>query len=1153
MLVTEVFLLTECHVNRFIYPLLSPLLLLTASLFALTSRALEPDFFASNSVLAEGKWVKVKSTSTGMQLIPAATLRAMGFTDISKVNVYGIGGRMLPEYLDETISDDLPLLPCVRNDKGIIFFGTDVISWQPGYDVPFTHTQNPYDTESWYFLSDRDIEPLQMQHVAAPTQEQETITSFTERLVHESELAGPAESGRTLFGEDFRSQKSRTFSFLLPGVSGDSITMKYRFGAKSSVQSSILVSANGKRLPASNFDIIRESLPADEFLRNATSVKGIHDLDEKIDIELTFSSTGNVTFARLDYIEMFYERPLRLDNGSIYFYTSSKESQGAAIDGCSSAVRIWDVTVPWAPKEMDYRLDGSKAIIAIEPGYHEYIAFEPDRIAKTASEWEQVANQNIHAMLAPDMVIITFDTYREGAERIARLHEEHDGMTVAILRPEDIYNEFSGGSAEVTAFKRLLKMWYDREGEGSIRYCLLMGRPHFDNRCLTQEAKNLGYRPMPIWQEPNLFTDGGSYSTDSYIAMVDDSKQGYSMSSARQRVAVGRLPVKTAEEANNMAIKIEKYVKNPGYGAWRNKIMFIADDIDEASMADTKLDKVNPKTFFDQSENIYEIIKSSKEGERYIYDRVYLDASKLEYTSVGRTYPSAKAKMLANFNDGIAFVNYLGHASPRSWSHEKLLEWTDIISFSNRNLPFIFGGTCEFAKWDANSVSGGEEMVLNPAAGCIAMVMPSRTVYITQNYQLNRAMAPYLLMDNEKGEHARIGDFFRRGMNDLADSNKLRYCLIGDPALTFPRPVNIVGIETIGGKPNSDDPDTFPVIPALGKIELTGNVLNSAGETDEDFNGVLELILFDAEKVVETKNLGKGLDRTYNDRKTRLTTTSVRVENGRWAARLMLPAEIDNNYSPALISAYAWNENTGEEAHGMTENLYVYGYDDESEADTKAPDIEKFYLNNPNFSDGMVVNANPVVFATLFDESGINVSDAGIGHKMILTLDGDKIFTDLNTYFTADPARQGAGSLCYPLEGLEPGKHTLKLSVWDNANNSAVSEIEFNVGAAVDPTIVDLSTDVNPASTSVVFAVTIDRPNSSVSCLIEVFDLMGRTVWTHSQTASTDINSLLNASWDLRDKSGVRVPRGIYLYRATVRTPEGTYTSQSRKLAVTAQ
>ncbi|MDE5807457.1 MAG: hypothetical protein K2H76_05020, partial [Muribaculaceae bacterium] len=364
-------------------------------------------------------------------------------------------------------------------------------------------------------------------------------------------------------------------------------------------------------------------------------------------------------------------------------------------------------------------------------------------------------------------------------------------------------------------------------------------------------------------------------------------------------------------------------------------------------------------------------------------------------------------------------------------------------------------------------------------AGVIAMVMPSRTVYITQNFQLNRAMAPYLLKKNEQGERARLGDFYRRGMNDLSDSNKLRYCLLGDPAITFPLPINIVEIESVNGT-DVTDPDTdSPEVPALGKAEVKGRILKPDGSLDENFSGTLELILFDAEKVVSTKGFGKGLDRTFNDRKTRLSTTSVRVENGRWEARLMIPAEIENNYSPALITAYAYNGISGEEAHGMTENIYVYGYDESSEPDVKAPEIESMYLNSPAFVDGALVNSNPIFFASLFDESGINVSDAGIGHRMNITLDGKKVFSDLNTYFTADPEREGAGTVCYPLEDIEPGKHTLTFSVWDNANNSASKTIEFNVGAAVDPVISDLSTNVNPASTSVVFTVTIDRPNSN--------------------------------------------------------------------------
>ncbi|MDE7442112.1 MAG: type IX secretion system sortase PorU [Muribaculaceae bacterium] len=1132
---------------------LLPLLTIVAAFcFSIPAYSLPAGFFAENSVLAEGRWIKIEVSGTGMNLIPAASLRAMGFSDLSKVNVYGSGGRMLPEALYDTMTDDLSLLPSVKTDKGIIFFATDVTSWEKGKDVPYTHTLNPYDTKSYYFLSDREVKtPLQMEKVGAPSASASKITTFTERLLHESELAGPAESGRTIFGEDFRTTRTRTFPFTLNGLAGDSATVKIRFAAKSSSATSFLVSVNGTRLPSTTDDRIKESTVATEFTKVTTSVKKFKLPGSALNLELTYSPAGTVGFARLDYIEVFYPRTLSLEKGTLYFYTSDSDAEAAEIEGCSADTRIWDVTDPTRPKEMEFSLSGSKASIALSSGYHEYVAFNPTGVVASAPQWQPVTNQNIHGMETPDMLIITFDEYMDAAERIADLHRNHDGMTVHVLRPEDIYNEFSGGSADVTAFRKIMKMWYDRGGEHTLRYCLLLGRPHFDNRLVTAEAKALGYRPMPIWEDATSFTDAGSYSTDCYIAMLDDCAVGFSMSGAKQRVAVGRIPVTTTQEANDMAAKIENYVLNPNYGAWRNKMMIVADDIDDASMSDTPATRLS--TFFDQSQTIYDILRQTEEGRRYIYDRIYLDAHKLESTSVGLRYPTAQSRMLSNFNEGVVFTNYLGHANTTSWSHEKILTLDDIKSLNNRNLGFMFGGTCDFAHWDGYSVSGAEMMVLNPTAGVIAMVMPSRTVYITQNFQLNRAMTPYLLKKNEKGERGRFGDYYVGGMNDLVDSNKLRYCLIGDPALTFPLPINIVEIESINGVDITSPEVELPELPALGKIRLQGGVLDSEGNPDEDFSGLLELILFDAEKVVETKNLGKGLDRAYNERKTRLATTSVRVDKGRWEANIVIPAEIDNNYAPALITAYAYNTTTGEEAHGMTENLYVYGYDDESEPDEKAPEIESLYLNSPSFTDGAVVNGNPIFFATLFDESGINISDAGIGHKMNLCLDGKKIYSDVNLFFTPDSEREGAGTVCYPLEDIEPGKHTLTFNVWDNANNSASRTIEFNVGAALDPVISDLSTNVNPASTSVVFNVTIDRPNSKVDCLIEVFDLLGRPIWQSHSNVTTDMQSSLSASWDLRDSSGVRVPRGIYLYRATVKTPEGTYSSKSRKLAVTAQ
>ena len=108
---------------------------------AAVTYALPAENYAKNSVLSEGKWGKIKVASTGMQLITNSQLKSLGFSDPSKVNVYGTGGRMVPEILAGT-SYDLPLLPCVHTSKGILFFGVDNATWEYK-NARMSHFLNP--------------------------------------------------------------------------------------------------------------------------------------------------------------------------------------------------------------------------------------------------------------------------------------------------------------------------------------------------------------------------------------------------------------------------------------------------------------------------------------------------------------------------------------------------------------------------------------------------------------------------------------------------------------------------------------------------------------------------------------------------------------------------------------------------------------------------------------------------------------------------------------------------------------------------------------------------------------------------------------------------------------------------------------------------
>ena len=1119
-----------------------------ATLTALPVRALPAEHYAASSALAEGRWVRVKTGQTGMTLITDAELRKIGFSDPAKVRVYGLGGREVSMGFDASTPDDLPLLPSVRTSKGIVFFATDHFTWKPNASnvkTPYKHTIHRFSDDSYYFLSDRETEgEAAVRQAATRPGGSSAAESFTERIVYEKELLPAAVGGAQVLGEDFRTTRSQTFNFPLPGAADDKATANVRFVAKTTNgASSLMFKANGEALEATAADRINGTSSSDYAMAVVTA-KQIEGLDGSLAFTIDYSPSGTLFTARLDYIEVFYTRRLELTDGELHFYGTYTPDRGISVKGCSETTHIWDVTDPAAPAEVEVSpADGTATFSTTRAGYFEFVAFDPEAVSRTASSAATVANQDIHALETPDMVIITLPEYRRGAERIAALHEETDGFRVHVLDAQAVYNEFSGGKPDTGAFRKLLKMWHDR-GESAdghrIGYCLLMGKGLNDNKRLSPEAKNAGFSPLPIWEtfgkeSSGALTEQGLYCNDDYIGMLDDCpEKSFKMEEATMHVAVGRLPVTSATQADQMAAKIENYVKRPNYGPWRNKLMIIADDGDN-------------NDHFKQAQEVYASMRSRGNGKSFVYDRVYLDSYKRVMTSVGATYPQATARMKQNYDDGVIYTDYIGHGSPTGWGHEHLWEWQDIISMTNRNLTFMFAATCSFQTWDNTSPCGAEYIMLNPESGIIGMMGGTRKVYIYDNGLLNTNLHRRLFERDADGRALRFGDVYIRGLMDRRIINNLCYGFMGDPAIRVPSPDHDVVIETINGQDLSAG--AMPELTAQSAATVTGTIRKADGTLAEDFNGTVTLSLYDSERVITTYGQGGGDAVSYNDRDRRLSESNAKVAAGRFSGVLRVPPEIQGIYTPALISSYAWSD-AGKEANGACESLYVFGINEEV-TDTVGPKIEKFYVNSPNFENGGLVNSSPVVFARLSDESGINTSESGIGHGLTLAVDGGDIHSDLNAYFTLDPEDPDSGTLAYPLSDIAPGRHTLTLSVWDNSNNVSKATLDINVGAAVDPVIYDITASTSP--TQVDFRISLDRPNTTLDCTIGVYDLSGRRIWSVDEALDSDMDSNITATWDLRDASGARVPRGIYIYRATVQTPEGTYSSKSRKIAISAE
>lgn len=1116
--------------------------------------AFNTSLYADTSRLATGKWVRIKVTESGIYSISASDVRAWGLSSLANIRIFGYGGAPLPEKLVSATPDDLPQVPVLRTDSRVLFYAQGPLTWTTSSYFKYRQVQHPYATSAYYFVTDdAGIPDSTVGKASNSLGGGEEVNTFVERLYHEEELVNPGQTGRVLLGEDFRYNTTQTFKFTLDGlVANSEVSVLTNFVAKSMAGGSnkLTFKYNGNNLSSSSSDNISAatSLAHDHYNSASTIKRFTLSGTNELNYSITFTPSGTLYLARLNYIAVNYTRSLALSGGKLAFgQLADSPSLVYNLANASSASHVWDVTTPHKPVEMNATLSGTTARFSpAEAGQHEYYAFDESASFPSPAFDAAIANQNIHGEPTPDMIIISPAEFLAQAQRVADLHTSVDSMRVLVVDQKDVFNEFSSGTPDAMAYRRLCKMFYDRGADAAghkLGYLLLMGNASFDNRQLTSTVKAIAYPMLLSWQSEESSNENSSYTSDDIFVVLDDNS-GPQFERSDMNIAVGRFPVKSVAEARTAVNKLIKYVTKPDYGDWKTNVLNVADDEDSG-------------IHMEQADNVISTARQHN-GDDFLFNRVFIDAFTSQSLGAGRNYPDARAKMFRKLNEGVAWWNYTGHASPNLWTADGLLTSTDInTNLFYSHLPILYAATCEFARFDAIELSGGENMFLNNRGGAIAVICPARLVFIPNNGILNASVAKYIFARDANGLPLRIGDIVRLGKNDTgSDDNNSRYMLLGDPAMRPAYPTRRIAIETIDGK--EVDPDNMPVFKARQTITFTGNVLNTNGNTDTKFNGSVISTLFDAEQTVTTHGYGEqGKEYSYNDRQNKLAVTIDSVVNGKFSIKVTIPSEVVatyDNYTPALINLYAYSPADSIEAMGSNSNFYIYGYDDDVKADTIGPDISYFGLNSESFADGDNVNESPLVLATISDDTGINFSTGGIGHSMTLTLDDKTTYSNVSSYYQPSYSSQGtSGSLTYELSDLAEGKHTLKLKVWDVYSNSSEKTISFNVIKGLKPSIVDVYSDANPATVEANFYVRHNRPDALLNVTIEVFDLMGRPVWSATQTGRSDMFTSFPITWDLCNSGGARVQRGIYIYRATISTDGKQQASKAKKIAVAGQ
>ncbi|MCQ2205929.1 MAG: type IX secretion system sortase PorU [Bacteroidaceae bacterium] len=1100
--------------------------------------------YAAHSVLSKGKWVKISVAKEGMYALTASQLKDMGFGDINRVKLYGYGGRIQPELLDFTsddaVIDDLNEMPLHRSANGVLFYADGTVRWSySSSTMRYTHTDNYYSSLSYYFLTEGD-QPLSLSETEGEQADQ-TIATVPGHALYDGNSFMWYEGGRRLFDSyDFASGRQHTFRLDSPGFDGESkakAVLEISMSASSPLSKTpYTVTVNGKA------DTTPRSVPLygdNESARVSSSTLQPDNLAATNSVQIT---TGNDNHARLDYMRLTYPRRLSGSDQPFSFVTGEKQAVNVSIANADAGTQVWELPHGTTPlRRVKATLSGTTLTTsALQPGVR-YALVNVGRGYEAPALIGQVENQDLHADGPADMVVVIPASGKlpAQAERLARLHKEHDGLRVRVVSAGKIYNEFSSGTPDANAIRRYLKMLYDRaEAEADMpRYLLLFGNGLADNRMLTSAHKSKSPDDYLLCFEMDnsvgAVGDNYSYVSDDLFGLLDDGEGG-NITKEKIDLGIGRFCCTDEAEAKVLVDKVVQYLGNADAGIWKNDLLLMGDYGDN-------------NDHMKDAERVAAEVSAIAPHVNLI--KVYPDAYTWQTAATGHTFPQASKRVQEKIAEGVAVVNYSGHGAPNQLSHAWLTSTDALRNVATTRLPLWLLASCEIFPIDQEEENIGRMSMLKPDGGSIAFICATRAVYAQYNNPLNCHVSRYLYALSPEGRRYTFGEALMLGKADVlkadATMNKLKYVLIGDPALSLSTPNGRVVIDSIGGRSVG------------GNVQLkAGSVVRLSGhiEGEPDYGGLLSLRIYDHEQTITCKDNAKDSKDSQNGAykyqalgNCVFSATSP-VEKGRFSTTVSIPLDISYTDRPARISLYAVDSLYRREATGLFTRVSLNGTDTLASSDSLPPSAF-LYVGEPDFPDGGSVPADFVLEAHIADNYGINAAGSGLGHEMSLTIDGDaERAINLGDYFTYDFGTHLSGHVAYPLSGLSAGLHSLALRVWDISNNTTLARLDVVVSDSPASGSFAVSSSCNPVVASTQLIVTLPQGHGGEPVILRIYNTQGQTVWERECPVSED-QHFASAAWDARTTAGTPLPMGIYLLRAE----QGNQHTKTKKLLVQKQ
>ena len=1067
--------------------------------------AFNSNFYKAKSALADGKWVKIGVAETGVYEITYDELSAMGFSDPSKVGVYGKGGRVMPENFTTnagapTFSDDLAQVPVIHLNGKLYFYGLgpEEIKFQSDSNYPtggyFTRVSNNiYTKRGYYFLTDVTA-PKSMSNISyvssAPT-----VESGVSYCYHEIDsVQNITGSGQLFWGEriGYPFSPKRYWDITMPDAIGEQAAMECAmyFSNHEGIGATVSYGFDGTENPYST----PYKVSGSSYFVPFSGIRAVVDLPGQSGRVFAGLQT-NIMFDQsyVDYWVVSYRRTIPTLSGQnqqlFALPDITRNNSGKfTLENASTFIAL-DVTTPATPARLTLSSQGGGAyatsIKMSSSAIPTVVVFDTNKRQKQISGYEEsyslIANQNLHKYkeTGADFVIITVPSLKEYAQQIADLHEEHDGITTIVVTADELYNEFSGGVPDPMAYRSFLKMLW--MSERKPKNAMLFGPLHGDFRGIRIERNPS--EGLIAYQSPMVSIARGAHNiNDFYGCMTDQyNTDYYERNEVNMGIAI--MPVKFPQEAEIVVKKIKDYLEREDFAYYLNTYTAIGGVGDDHTH-DSQI----------------------KELMDYIHgvDNKTMVVTPLSIDTYGAS--EAKKKFFNSLYEGRIMFSYFGHGAEQFLGkNNKFFAAGDVNHLRNKMLPLALFAGCQITNTDRGMRGLGETIVTTTPYGCIGSLVSARETWSGQNMEFYKQFFTCLFRTGSKAtslkasEPRTIGEVYASVKHYSTYNNELAYQLLCDPMLVIPTTVRDITVDGAATAVCGEE------------LVVKGYVNDAEGSIDTDYNGqVVVRVMEPAEEIacgmLETNEDPKTLKFTYAD--SQIAIGVGEVKEGAFEVSLHIPASssVNAGRSGALnIAAYNPATKTGA---GVSSPMEFTAKSDDSATsesrDNIPPTIDNFVFNVEDSSIDLAVS----------DNLALNMYNSTLHKGLALHLDGKEV---AQAHYI-EPVITGKASYTknVPLEGLSYGEHTARLKVKDAAGNETEQEIAFTYNPNLSKYSIALHDEYEEGES--VFVAEGAYPSDAT---LVILNDMGEQVWSGNFRGGKGV-------WDQTTKNGIRVAPGHY-------------------------